>query len=620
MYDHTNKSRNMIFPEKAEEKRAATNPIHTVNNSLAPVEYEIQKKKGEQKLLHMSNLVLRSALPVVNGVEIEDLNSEGWAWPLFLLYIFGFSVVFLYYTIMGTKSLLANQFLSLKNIKTSAVCKEIPLAITGTFSADLNGVWETDALRFQKNSSIFILDFVGTPVGNDEYADAIAFFATEMEKLGQKASTRSVVWSLLAWTTFHFTHQGSNLVFYSNADVDSMFQGSAFYCNLWTNREGICHPSMDNEVEANSTSRSQGYYDVTTNSLVLKIPEEWSAPCPNQGGNSMMDFVLPRTIDHTWTFSFDIRTIQTAVALNMGIISTSDLLKVYPVYYDFIDGYAPGAFFIDPFYTLMDPIFCIDKNDHTYGLSKEIISGPEVCFLAAPSHYYGVFGLKFGYPIINQETSVDLDRENAGIGWTGFMKQCTCPHNANDPNCNSQDFFYSIIYADFNNSAGTDGYWKDILAVGLRFQKFLVDDPKNGDIAMMEFFSPVAVYAAMEGYGFSADMNYTSYFDNYSQLFYNYSWNDGLSLDGLLQQAWDKICPERTCGAFVFEAGKQYNSLFLQLNSEMVQLGRFGSTTYFDSLTNRTLPRMMCMDTLSQTASFEKLKKKTTCQVDPTIL
>ena len=43
-----------------------------VGSSLAPVEYEVQKKKEAQKYLEISNQILRTVLPAVNGVELED--------------------------------------------------------------------------------------------------------------------------------------------------------------------------------------------------------------------------------------------------------------------------------------------------------------------------------------------------------------------------------------------------------------------------------------------------------------------------------------------------------------------------------------------------------------------
>ena len=235
-----------------------------------------------------------------------------------------------------------------------------------------------------------------------------------------------------------------------------------------------------------------------------------------------------------------------------------------------------GSFYIDPFYVPMDPIYCIDKKNAIFNLSSSAINGPEICFLFNADG--GGLDPLVIHPAMNQQRS-------SGNEWV--YEPCTCPRDALDLQCNVQDYFYILIQNSGNsnssgnlyNSLGGSG---SIVDLGIRMQKFVVDDSVNGDKAMQNYFAKLTTYSVLQNdaYGYPP----TEIGLDIAQ--------PNVSLSSLLTQQWDIICPTFDCSGVVFESyGGFENSLFLSVNPFVVQFGQLTNNTY--QIGNDKFPRQM---------------------------
>jgi hypothetical protein len=183
------------------------------------------------------------------------------------------------------------------------------------------------------------------------------------------------------------------------------------------------------------------------------------------------------------------------------------------------------------------------------------------------------------------------------------MEPCTCPDKAKSAYCNYQDVIWGLIFDQGNSTS--PGRLQDI---ALAAQNFLVNDKENGDISFGAYFEEMLGYTANVDYGrktadqpiqfdWSKDPS-TGNFRSYKQL---------------LKSSWDKICPWKTCSAFVFESYADDTTYpFIGLNKYHVQLADLSNEAPFQDssyLTNPTAfhKQQMCTDTLSQPTAIEML-------------
>jgi hypothetical protein len=127
------------------------------------------------------------------------------------------------------------------------------------------------------------------------------------------------------------------------------------------------------------------------------------------------------------------------------------------------------------------------------------------------------------------------------------------------------------------------GIFRDsIINLGLRMQKFLIDDPENGDVNLINQLFPI--------YGYSYMLDQDPKYAN-KPIFNDAS---SLSLNNLLQEAWDNISCSN-CAAIGFTS-RQESSTVPRINAKFVTMQDIagnGST--------------MCRDLISQTDALTKL-------------
>jgi hypothetical protein len=546
-------------------------------------------------------------VPVAGGVEISDIRDEGWGWPLLAIYLLLFSFVFVYLTIFGTIDNYQTRFLSLLKDASGTECFEIPLSLTAKYLGDTHGRWETEK-QFNYNSSIFVVDFLGATVNTKQYYDTMLGFRKHLEFLGAKSVSRNVAWTSLAWTTMSYANEDKTIRFYSNADVGIVVGGDINA--YWSSRNGLC----------DAATPIVGSFNSITKFFSLTAPFDANL-CPSQNG-ALFRAAAKTTSPDPIKIEVDARSLQTTIALNFGILNLTQLIVTSTSYGDIANDIYPGRFYIDPHFSSMEPIFCLNKSFPLYNLSPAAISGPEICYIAYGGN--GIVDMLFGYPMLQEfKASIQSYTQNASYGDTGYQDTCKCPTDKFNELCNAEETVYTVIYSQplpYNLSANFNLAWIDMLNIGVRAQQLMLKDPVNGDKAMMELISPITAYSLMAADNITTYSNRSlvSYTKNVNgtAVHYDYSFAKGKSLSGLLRDAWDDVCPSRQCAAVIFRTGgKSQYELFSPVNTYNSQLSYLSNVTHFSQHFNLMLRILMCVDTFSQKVAFDSFVGRSPVQL-----
>ena len=272
--------------------------------------------------------------------------------------------------------------------------------------------------------------------------------------------------------------------------------------------------------------------------------------CPNQFpyANYQPHWQMPYQFTNVFDNPFDIRTITAVISLNMHITE----LDTYQIIHSFsgiwASGGLPGSFYYDPYFPGMDPFFCIDKaslnSSGVIRMTKAQIAGPELCFLTQQGN---------SSKLLYYPTSLSF-WVAADFNLTWY--HCECPRDAKQQSCNERSFFISLFY---DLMAGGDLTAQvplnsaiNMVHFALKVQRFLLDDPINGDLKMQTYF--FSFFGSAWANAAPAVSPSTPYYDGDGT---NYGFKTGIqpgntSLRDWHMSEWHKICPWCTCGSFVF--------------------------------------------------------------------
>ena len=237
-------------------------------------------------------------------------------------------------------------------------------------------------------------------------------------------------------------------------------------------------------------------------------------------------------------------------------------------------------------------MYCIDKADPYFALSAAQIAGPEICFLNIGFFY-------FFYPVMSQLYN-SPSQKTCGINGNGIKMRyaCRCPDAAGTDQyfCQSQDFYVGLMYDQggrtaqtystqqftsvLNSDSQTSNLMRPPIALGLKFQQMMLDDPVSGDITAMDAASEVFAYTALSYLDVrdaSTNQSSASTCNKYN------GWDiGGQSFAFKLKKAWDVLCPWKTCGMLTL---RLRNDDFL--NTLNLPLNKYGVS--FSALTTKTL-------------------------------
>ena len=159
--------------------------------------------------------------PALGGVTLSRFEGHE-AFILAVFFVLCQAAVFTSILYMTTKAEMSRKFLSLDAQAAGTICKEVPQVLKGSYQASYDGYWDSME-NFRYNKSVYILQFNGVGVDNEQFANAMQFFTQKLKLIGQKATSRQTLWSLMSWAGFSLVHPDTKLEFFSSADAGVIF-------------------------------------------------------------------------------------------------------------------------------------------------------------------------------------------------------------------------------------------------------------------------------------------------------------------------------------------------------------------------------------------------------------
>lgn len=249
------------------------------------------------------------------------------------------------------------------------ICNEVPVSVTGRYYADYDGNWQTNS-HYSTNRSIFVLEFTGSEVTNDQYKRTMTNFNNKLNVLGTKFASRSLFYNTMILATFGFGDYDTKMEFYSSADAGVIFN-QIVYSTAVSSKVGICQPfdRIGKELTA--------HFDEATKSMVIDYPiyvdpdaltidymsmdrnsSDWKkhvlahSTCPDQERHSppLLNSIYAEYQNGRIAYSFDMRSAMLAISFNNGISDPADYEELY---LDKTDPFALVGYvgYVDSFYT-----------------------------------------------------------------------------------------------------------------------------------------------------------------------------------------------------------------------------------------------------------------------------
>jgi len=544
----------------------------------------------------------------IGGINKRDLRGYGISLPLALIYVAVTSAVFISLLTVQVNNQRHQKFLSLVNNESSLVCSEVPLSLTETHYATFNGVWDTRP-NYVVNQSYFSLSFDNAELSTSQYRDAISKFRDAINAVGVTYSRKVLILNLLALCVFEI--DVPQLQFSTSVDATYIFNGDVKSA-LISSREGSC--------VGKGSALISGFYDPGSFSLTLSLPLAMDVaylgnifqnsgslspslmtnfPCARQWGGKLVDYDtewISEYRDGSVDFAYDVRAVIAAIAMNLGVYKEYSRVQdnVYAGFIGFIDTWFEDG---------MEPFWCLDKSYPAWKLTPEQKSGPDICFVSSNNHW--PFQILY-YPVISQLTPTTEGHKDG----EHRLVSCKCDSNASGGKeiwhsyfCLHNNFELGLIFGTSSHRQEGDDdanvlsfVNQEVVTIGKRVQKFLIDDPKDGDSAALLYFSNMLAYSinvqrepaisnqSIESYSSSAGV----WIDN--------SWARGMSYDELLAEEWKKICSN--CSAMIFEVTGSH-----ALNKFSLRLDEVPRE-------NKNADSPACQDIFSQSAAFDRMLKE----------
>jgi len=284
--------------------------------------------------------MLEATVREVGGVSSKDLKDVGCAIPVALIYTCVYFFWLVYFSVQGGKDLSSQKFLTLTKNNNSYVCTTVPQSLTGSYEGDYKGNWETSS-DFLYNQSVFVLEFTGSRVGNDEYFAVMDKFAENLAVLGNKSLTRPLMWNAIVWSSFFFHDTSANMRLFSSADAGVAFNQRVITATI-ASRTGLCPELLISGSFDSSNKRltmkvpaieNLAYLADTYNSTALGLTQD---PCVDQGnflGNGFYSQSFAQERNNAFDFNFDVRSVALALTLNFGLSDMSIMVSMFNRHY-----------------------------------------------------------------------------------------------------------------------------------------------------------------------------------------------------------------------------------------------------------------------------------------------
>ncbi len=334
------------------------------------------------------------------------------------------------------------------NSSSSKYCHQVLTTNTGSYLATSTGQWQSDA-NFQYSNASYQAMVTSLSIAYDEYSFLMELIYEAILKLGQQAAHNSLTYNLIYWMTAVFVIPGTTTQrFYLTGSPITVFNRQHIG-GVMSSVLGICsskNVSSTTSYDSNSgiIQLTYSYEQYMENSLCLSA------------GDPMKLGYIPAISTDDFILKFDVRSLISAIAVNIGVITAAELVAISGFEADI--PYAGHIFTVSTYYNpkfpSMTPMVCIrgsktaftnSSNDSFQNYSTSIGSSSNLDDDNSDGQKLFLCGLGFGntyaVPIFN----------HFGANET-YPVACDCSNSENlnlgSPfaNCNKFNLISGVFY------------------------------------------------------------------------------------------------------------------------------------------------------------------------------
>lgn len=202
----------------------------------------------------------------------------------------------------------------------SESCCEVPTGITGEFLADSFGRWNTFP-RFNYNFNNYMLTLTGASYTNDEYSKLMSKISSQVRAIGSRGKSRDYSWNMVAWSSFTSINTDSGFFkFYMSGDAGIIFSKTIVGIGFASN-SSVCNVPIGASVNY-ATREMEVKVELGCDSPPCKLN-----PCPGTLSPQAFGYDTESSSSTAMSFSVDLASINTALAVNMGILPIDNLVQ-----------------------------------------------------------------------------------------------------------------------------------------------------------------------------------------------------------------------------------------------------------------------------------------------------
>jgi hypothetical protein len=258
-------------------------------------------------------------------------------------------------------------------------CLTIPTTNTGTYLATIDGLWQ-GASGFQFEQAAYELTLTSLSVDYDKYVSVMNDAYNSLQGVKELSLTFDLAYNLVYWMSGVFLPFDNNLAqrFFFVGTPLVVFDRQKTIGTV-ANVDGRCNVSSKATFNANSGKLS----------LTYDYNQFMAEPlCTNAVNPELVGYVAS-TDFHDFTVKFDVRSMITCVAVNLGIMGVQSLIRI-PAFDTFVNIsgvlYNISSYY-DPKYDNMDPISCMLVPSN---LSYAPPGGYTQCAVLIEQQVYGI--------------------------------------------------------------------------------------------------------------------------------------------------------------------------------------------------------------------------------------
>lgn len=330
------------------------------------------------------------------------------------MYFIGFTIHFL--TLCGFIAFFFSTYLAdrrntyLSPSSTSGDCWNVSKPLSGTFLADDHGRWE-GASTFSYSIASYSLNFNNLGVDADVYYDLMQSLYDQLTFLGEIAKTQNLAGNLLLWMTFTSYYRDDVNVQSAAMTGDPLTVFNRMYQ----------HGSIGNKhADCNANSLIQ--FDSANGYFYLSYLYSEFVSNPNCS-TTLDPYAIgynPEFDNHAFTISFDIHSVNMALAINTRVQQNGDIVMeddssvVYNgTEYKFVKVY-------DARYPGMQPIMCAVRHDFGERMLLCAIVLAKDLFAFPLLNHFGTSASAPDYCTCENST----DEDGTSIPANGFSYEC----------------------------------------------------------------------------------------------------------------------------------------------------------------------------------------------------